>query len=34
LSTAQYVIATGTLIRATGQNFSLVAALERNYANP
>jgi hypothetical protein len=34
LSTAQYVIATGTIIRAVGQNFSLVAALERNFSNP
>ena len=34
LSSAQHVIATGTITRATGQNFSLVAPLERNYANP
>lgn len=34
LSTAQYVIATGTITRATGQSFSLVAALERNFNNP
>ena len=34
LDTAQYVEATGTIIRATGQNFSVVAPLERNYANP
>ena len=34
LSGAQHVIATGTITRATGQNFSLVAPLERNYANP
>jgi hypothetical protein len=33
LGTAQYVAATGTITRATGLNFSLVAALERNYAN-
>ncbi len=31
---AQYVVATGTISRAVGQNFSLVAALERNYFNP
>jgi hypothetical protein len=31
---AQYVVATGTITRSTGQNFSLVAALERNYSNP
>ena len=34
LSGAQYVVAEGTITRATGQNFSLVAPLERNYANP
>jgi hypothetical protein len=34
LSTGQYVVATGTLARATGQSFSLVAALERNFSNP
>lgn len=34
LDSAQYVLATGTITRATGLNFSLVAALERNYANP
>lgn len=34
LSGAQYVLATGTITRAVGQSFSLVAALERNYANP
>lgn len=34
LSTAQYVIATGTITRSTGQTFSLVAALERNFSNP
>ena len=34
LTTAQYVSATGTITRATGQNISLVAPLERNYSNP
>ena len=34
LSTAQYVVATGTITRAVGQTFSLVAALERNFSNP
>ena len=34
LNTAQYVAATGTITRATGQNISLVAPLERNYSNP
>jgi hypothetical protein len=34
LTTGQYVDATGTILRATGQSFSLVAALERNYSNP
>lgn len=33
LSGAQYVVATGTITRAVGQTFSLVAALERNYSN-
>lgn len=33
LDTANHVVATGTIIRATGQSFSLVAALERNYSN-
>jgi hypothetical protein len=33
LDTAQYVSATATLTRATGQNISLVAPLERNYDN-
>lgn len=33
LSTAQFVITTGTITRAKGINFSLVAALERNYLN-
>ena len=34
LSSAQYVSATATLTRATGQTISLVAPLERNYSNP
>lgn len=34
LSTGQYVVATGTIARATGQQYSLVAALERNFSNP
>ena len=34
LSVAQYVVATGTIARATGQQYSLVAALERNFSNP
>lgn len=33
LNTAQYVSATATITRATGQNISLVAPLERNYDN-
>jgi hypothetical protein len=33
LDTAQYVSATATITRATGQNISLVAPLERNYGN-
>ncbi len=33
LITAQYVESTATITRATGQSFSLVAPLERNYAN-
>ena len=33
LNTAQYVSATATIGRATGQNISLVAPLERNYDN-
>lgn len=32
--TAQYVVATGTITRAVGQNFTLVAPLERNFNNP
>ena len=31
---AQYVVATGTITRATGLNFTLTAPLERNYSNP
>lgn len=31
---AQFVVATGTITRNIGQNFALVAALERNYSNP
>lgn len=34
LGTAQYVKATGTIIKSNANNFSLVAALERNYSNP
>jgi hypothetical protein len=34
LSTGQYVVATGTIIRAVNQSFSLVAAFERNFSNP
>lgn len=34
LETAQFVEATGTITRAVGQSFSVVAALERNYSNP
>jgi hypothetical protein len=33
LNTAQYVSATATIGKATGQNISLVAPLERNYSN-
>ena len=33
LENAQYVLATGTITRQTGLSFSLVSALERNYAN-
>lgn len=33
LSTAQYVSATGTIARSTGNTVSLVTALERNYSN-
>lgn len=34
LNTGQYVRATGTILRSTANSVSLVAALERNYANP
>jgi len=34
LSVGQYVVASGTIARATGQTYSLVAALERNFSNP
>lgn len=34
LATGQYVKATGTIARSTSNSISLVAALERNYANP
>lgn len=34
LATAQYVRTTATIERSTGNNISLVAALERNYLNP
>lgn len=34
LSTGQYVKATGTISRSTSNSVSLVAAQERNYANP
>lgn len=34
LGTAQYVNATGTIARSISNSFSLVSALERNYANP
>lgn len=34
LGTAQYVKATGTIVRSSSNNFSLVSALERNYSNP
>ena len=34
LDSAQYVSATSTISRASGQNISLVAPLERNYSNP
>lgn len=34
LNTAQFVSATATIGRSTGQNISLVAPLERNYSNP
>lgn len=34
LETAQYVTAVGTITRATGLSFNVVAGLERNYNNP
>lgn len=34
LNIAQYVSTTGTITRSKGQQFSLVAPLERNYSNP
>lgn len=34
LTTGQYVKATGTIARSTSNSISLVAPLERNYANP
>ena len=34
LSTGQYVSATGTITRSTANSITLVAPLERNYANP
>jgi len=34
LETAQFVVTTGTITRATGITISAVAALERNYLNP
>lgn len=34
LETAQFVETSGTIVRAVGQSFSVVAALERNYSNP
>lgn len=34
LNNAQYVRTTGTIQKATGQNFSLVSALERNFSDP
>lgn len=33
LGTAQYVIATGTIVKSNANSFSLVSSLERNYAN-
>lgn len=33
LSTAQYVLVTGTISRSNTNNFSLVSSLERNYSN-
>jgi len=34
LTTAQYVVTTGTLTRSTANSVNFVAALERNYLNP
>jgi len=34
LSTAQYVVTTGTIVRSTSNVINYVAALERNYLNP
>ena len=34
LDTAQFVVSTGTITRATGLTISATAALERNYSNP
>jgi len=34
LGTAQYVSLEGTILRTTGNNFTMVAPLERNYSNP
>lgn len=34
LGTAQYVVTTGTIVRATTNPINFVAALERNYLNP
>ena len=34
LGSAQYVKATGTIVRSNANNFSLVSSLERNYSNP
>lgn len=34
LETAQFVKTTSTITRSTGNNISMVAALERNYSNP
>ena len=34
ISTAQFVVATGTILRSLANVMSLVAALERNYSNP
>jgi len=34
LTTAQFVVTTGTIIRSTANSVNFVAALERNYTNP